>query len=106
MPGTPLITFSRGVATVLAATSAFAPLYLARMETDGGAMSGKSSTGKVKKDKSPSNTKKREITSDKTGLLINKSNIAYCSVLVGITSARVSSFSGNVEPVSSATILG
>ena len=51
MPGTPLITFSRGVATVLAATSAFAPLYLARMETDGGAMSGKSSTGKVKKDK-------------------------------------------------------
>src|SRR5690606_6735335 len=61
IPGTPLIAFSNGTATVLAHTSAFAPRYFALTDTEGGMISGYCVIGREKKDNIPSNTMSREI---------------------------------------------
>src|SRR5690606_40388435 len=75
IPGTPFTAFSIGVVTVLATTSEFAPLYLAFIDTAGGAISGKSATGKENRDKRPSNTKNKEMTNESIGRCINSFNI-------------------------------
>src|SRR5687768_537235 len=66
IPGTPLIAFSSGVATVFEQTSALAPRYLALTETDGGMMSGYWLMGSEKKDKAPSKTINKDITRERT----------------------------------------
>jgi len=68
---TPLIASSRGVATALATTSAFAPGYDAVTCTVGGAMSGNNVMGKVNSDINPSKSSMIDTTVDKTGLSIN-----------------------------------
>jgi hypothetical protein len=75
IPGTPLIAFSNGVATVFAQTSALAPRYLALTETEGGMMSGYWLMGSEKKDNPPKSRNNREITIDSTGRLIKMLNI-------------------------------
>ena len=83
MPGTPLITFSNGVATVLEPTSALAPRYLARTFIEGGAISGKSSIGRVKKERAPNRVMNREMTSERIGRRMKISNIyAYFLTLL------------------------
>jgi hypothetical protein len=68
---TPLMASSRGVATALATTSAFAPGYDAATCTVGGAMSGNKVMGKVNSDINPSKSSMIDTTVDNTGLSIN-----------------------------------
>lgn|SRR5690606_15476440 len=71
MSSTPLMASSRGVATALATTSAFAPGYNAVTCTVGGAMSGNNVMGSVNRDINPSRVSNIETTVDKTGLSMN-----------------------------------
>src|SRR5512139_859755 len=72
MPGTPLIAFSSGAATVCSSTSADAPGYTACTVTTGGAISGYCATGSVRIAASPASTMKIEITAAKIGRSMKK----------------------------------
>jgi hypothetical protein len=75
MPGTPFIALSIGVATVLAHTSAFAPVYLAVTTTDGGTISGNCVTGSPIQARTPTSVMSKDITNESIGLFIKISNM-------------------------------
>src|SRR5690606_34650429 len=70
----------KGVATALANTSAFAPVYFAVTVTEGGTISGNCVIGSVFNDISPSRVMNTEITVERIGLLINSSNM----IIIGL----------------------
>src|SRR5258706_11888862 len=82
MFSTPLIASSKGVATALATTSAFAPGYDAVTCTVGGAMSGNKVTGIVNNDINPNKRIMIDTTVDKTGLSINLFIMRWIYVLL------------------------
>ena len=69
------MALSKGVATALAQTSAFAPVYFAVTVTEGGTISGNWVMGNVNKDNTPNRVIIIEMTSDKTGLFIKVSSM-------------------------------
>jgi hypothetical protein len=75
MPGTPLMALSKGVATALAHTSAFAPVYFAVTVTDGGTISGNCVIGKVNKESTPNKVMIIDITKESTGRFIKVSSM-------------------------------
>src|SRR5436190_6516929 len=72
MPGTPLIAFSIGEATVCSTVVADAPGYTACTVTTGGAISGYCATGSARMDASPAMMKNVAITAAKMGRSMKK----------------------------------
>src|SRR6478752_7377443 len=72
MPGTPLIAFSIGDATVCSSVCADAPGYTACTVTTGGALSGYCATGRARIAARPASTMKVAMTTAKIGRSMKK----------------------------------
>src|SRR3982751_4821608 len=95
MPGTPLIAFSIGEATVCSTVVADAPGYTACTVTTGGAISGYCATGSARMEASPAMMKNVAITAAKIGRSMKKrENIEGSDQCFVAPAAAPASFAG------------
>src|SRR4051812_10060648 len=86
MPGTPLIAFSSGDATVCSSVVADAPGYTACTVTTGGAISGYCATGSERIAARPASTRNSEITAAKIGRSMKKrENMVYSAYFLALS---------------------